>query len=87
MSDFSVAVLCLAGCVFAVSAVAKLRNRPAYRSFREGLRETALVPESLLSATAAVLLGAEAVIAVSLLTVAVLTAAAVTGARPWPSRS
>ena len=82
MSDLSVAVLCLAGCVFAVSAGIKLRNRRAYRSFREGLRETALVPESLMSATTAVLCGAEGVIAVSLLTVAILTAAAVTSARP-----
>jgi energy-converting hydrogenase Eha subunit A len=82
MGDFSIAVLCLAGCVFAASAGVKLRDRQAYRSFREGLRETALVPGSLLSATAAALCGAEAVIAVSLLTVAVLTAAAVTGTKP-----
>ena len=52
LSEFSVAILILAACVFAASAAAKLHSRAAYRSFRAGLRETALMPERLLPVTA-----------------------------------
>lgn len=82
MSEFSVAILILAACVFAASATAKLRSRAAYRTFRAGLRETALMPERLLPAAAAALPGAEAVTAAGLVTAAVLVATAGTGANP-----
>jgi hypothetical protein len=81
MDDFSIAVLSLAGCVFAVSVAGKLRGRRAYRSFRDGLRETGLVPGRLLPAIAAVLCWAEAVIAATLITAGALTAAATPGAK------
>lgn len=81
MDDFSIAVLSLAGCVFAVSAAGKLRGRRAYRSFRDGLRETGLVPGRLLPTIAAVLCGAEAVIAATLITAGALTATATPGAK------
>lgn len=82
MSEFSVTVLILATCVFAASATAKLRSRAAYRSFRAGLRETALMSERLLPTAVAVLPGAEAVTAVGLATAAVLVVTAGTGANP-----
>ncbi len=67
MDDLALAVLSLAGCVFATSAAAKLRSRRAYRSFRAGLTGTRLVPGRMLPAAAASLAGAEAVAATSLL--------------------
>jgi hypothetical protein len=82
VDDFSIAVLSLAACVFAVSAAAKLRTPGAYRSFRDGLGETGLMPGRLLPATAALLSGAEAVIAAGLIAAAVLTAVAAPGAIP-----
>jgi hypothetical protein len=72
--------LILAACVFAASAATKLHNRAAYRSFRAGLRESALIPEGLLPVGVAALAGAEAVTAVGLASAAVLVAAAGTGA-------
>ncbi len=63
MDELSIGVLCLAGCVFAASVAAKLRSRPAYRSFRAGLGDTALVPGRLLPAVSAALCAAEAAIA------------------------
>ena len=83
MAEFSVAILCLAGCVFAASAAMKLRSRWAYSSFRDGLRETGLVPGRLLPSIAAALCWAEAAIAAGLLGAAVLTAAAISGAVPF----
>ena len=82
MGDFSVAVLSLAACVLAASAAAKLRSRRAYRLFRDGLGETRLLPEHLLSPAAAALVGAEALIAAGLTAAAVLTATAAPGAIP-----
>jgi hypothetical protein len=82
MGEFSIAVLCLVGYVFAVSAAMKLRSRRAYSSFSDGLRETGLVPERLLPSIAAVLCSAEATIAAGLLTAAALTAVAASGAVP-----
>lgn len=66
MGEFSVAVLSLLGCVFAASVGPKLRGRQAYRSFSDGLRETALVPTGLLPVTVIALVGAEAVAAAGL---------------------
>jgi hypothetical protein len=83
MAEFSVAILCLVGCVFAASAAMKLRSRWAYSSFRDGLRETGLVPGRLLPSIAAVLCWVEAAIAAGLLGAAALTAAAVSGAVPF----
>jgi hypothetical protein len=83
VSELSVAVLSLAACVFAASAAAKLRSRRAYRSFRAGLRETALMPERLLPVAVAALPIAEAVTAGGLVTAAVLVATA--GARGIPA--
>jgi Methylamine utilisation protein MauE len=73
MTEFSVAVLSLAAWVFSASAAAKLSGRRAYQLFRAGLRETALLPEHLLSAAVAVLPAAEAVTALGLAAAAVLT--------------
>lgn len=81
MDDLPVAVLSLAGCVFAASAAAKLRGREAYRSFSDGLRETALAPVRLIGATAAALAGVEAAVTVGLLAAAVLSAFG------WPGAS
>jgi Methylamine utilisation protein MauE len=80
MDELSVGVLCLAGYVFAASGAVKLRSRRAYSSFRDGLRETGLVPERRLPYITAVLCSAEAAIAAGLLTTAVLTAVAASGA-------
>lgn len=82
MSEFSVSILILTACVFAASAAAKLRSRAAYRTFRAGLRETALMSERLLPAAVAALPGAEAVTAGGLATAAILVATAGTGANP-----
>lgn len=86
MGEFSIAVLSLAGCVFAASAAAKFHSRQAYPSFRDGLSETRLFPGRLLSAAAASLSGAEAVIAAGLLAAAALTAAAAPSAA-WITES
>jgi Methylamine utilisation protein MauE len=80
VSEFSIAVLSLAACVFGTSAAAKIRSRRAYRSFRAGLRETALIPQRLLPVAASVLPGAEAVTAAGLTAAAVLVATAGSGA-------
>jgi Methylamine utilisation protein MauE len=82
LSEFSVATLILAACVFGASAVAKLHSRAAYRSFRAGLRETTLMPAGLLPVTVAALPGAEAVTAAGLTAAAVLVATAGPGANP-----
>lgn len=82
MGEFSVAILILAACVLAASAAGKLKSRKAYRLYCDGLRETRLLPGSLLQAAAAVLSGAEAVIAAGLIAAAVLTAVEVRGAIP-----
>ncbi len=76
MGELSVAVLCLAGCVFAASAAAKLRGRTAFRAFLAGLRDTRLVPGRLLAATGAALCIAESGVAAGLIAACTLTAAA-----------
>ena len=83
MAEFSVAILCLAGWVFAASAAMKLRSRWAYSSFRDGLRETGLVPGRLLPSIAAVLCWVEVAVAAGLFGAAALTAVAVSGAVPF----
>jgi len=95
MTEFSIAVLCLAGSVFAASSAGKLSSRVAYRSFRDSLAGSGLIPrraapgvaalagaESPTAAglLAAALAGAEAATAAGLLAAAGLTAAAAPGA-------
>jgi hypothetical protein len=63
VTNFVIAVLTIAATVYGASAGAKLRGRHAYRSFRAGLAETALVPARRLPVTSAALVGAEAVVA------------------------
>jgi hypothetical protein len=75
MSDLTLAVLGLAGSLFAASATAKLRSRRAYRSFRDEIRGTGLLPTRQLPAGAALLAAAEAVMAAGLLAAVGLTAA------------
>ena len=76
MGDVALAVLTLGAWVFAVSAGSKLRGRRAYRGYRAGLRETGLIPERALPAIAALLAGAEALIAADLAVLAVVTSVA-----------
>jgi len=80
MDEVSIAVLALAGLVFAVSAGTKLASRRAFRAFRAGLAGTALIPRRVLRAAAALLAGAEALLAAGLLAATALTAAAAPGA-------
>lgn len=75
MTEFSMATLSLAAFIFAASAAGKLRGRQAYRSFRGGLAETALLPRRFLPAAAAVLASAEAAAAAGLAAALVATAA------------
>lgn len=86
MDEFSIVALCLVGCVFAASSIAKLSSRRAYRSFRDGLTEARVIPGRRLPAAAASLAGAEAVVAAGLLTAAAMTAAAWSGAT-WLAES
>lgn len=80
MGDFSIAVLSLAGCIFAASAAAKVRSPRSYRAFREGLRETGVAPGRLLPAIAVALCAAEVIIAAGLIAADALTAASTPGA-------
>lgn len=70
MDEFSIVVLSMVGCVFATSAVAKLRSRPAYSAFRDGLTETRLIPRRMLGRAAASLAGAEVAAAAGLVVAA-----------------
>jgi Methylamine utilisation protein MauE len=79
MDELSIIVLTLAGCVFAVSSVGKLSGRGAYRSFRDELAGTGLIPGSMVPATAAALVGIEASAAAALLAADALTVMAVPG--------
>jgi len=72
MAEFVIGVQVIAACVYAASAVSKLRSRTAYRSFSAGLGNTALVPPRLLQAVAAVLATGEAVVAI-MATTAIVT--------------
>lgn len=80
MRDCVTAVLVMTACVFAASAASKLRSRQAYLAFRAGLGEAALVPPPVLPVTAALLAGAEAVLAAALTAAAVAVLAAAPGA-------
>jgi hypothetical protein len=80
MGELVVGILSMASFVFIASAGSKLRGRPAFQSFRAGLREAAVVPEHLLPATAAVLAGSEAAIAIALAAAAVLVGTGTPGA-------
>ncbi len=75
VNELGLAALTIAAIVFGTSATAKLRGRTAYRSYRDGLREAAVVPGRLLPATAVVLAGCEALVAVASAVAAILTAA------------
>jgi energy-converting hydrogenase Eha subunit A len=81
VSELSVAVLCMAACVFAASASAKLRSRHAYQSFRAGLRDTRLISERWTTGVASLLCAAETVTAAGLLAAAIMALDAVPGAR------
>jgi len=72
MAELVISVLAGACCVYLTSAVAKLRSRRAYLSFRMGLAETKLVQPRLLPAVAALLAGCEALVSVSTAVVIVL---------------
>jgi hypothetical protein len=86
MYELSIIALTLAGCVFAVSSIGKLSGREAYRSFRDQLAETRLIPDNTVPATAAWLAGLEASAAAALLVADALTVAAVPGAA-WLAES
>jgi hypothetical protein len=78
--------LTLAGCVFAASSIGKLSSRRAYRSFRDQLAETRLVPKSMGRAAAASLASTEAAVALALLAADGLTISAAPGAA-WLAES
>jgi hypothetical protein len=86
MGEVVVAVQVVAACVYGTSAVSKLRSVRAYRSFRAGLGQTALIPPRLLPAVAAILAISETVTAVLLTTAAVTIVLAVSAGR-WLSVS
>lgn len=74
---FALAVIVV---VFGASAVTKLRGRRFYRGYVDGLAESSLVAGRALAATAAVLAGSEALVAVA----AVAAASYLVGAPPAP---
>ena len=78
VTELIIALLAMGACVYGGSAAAKLRSQRAYRSFRAGLAETALVPRRRLAAVAAILTGCEVAVAVGMASGAAL---AVTSAR------
>jgi len=80
VTELVIAVLSIAGCVYFASAAAKLRGRPAYRSFRAGLAGTGLTSRRLLPATAALLVAGEALVAAVAAVAVLLTAAGAAGA-------
>jgi hypothetical protein len=80
MPELVLAVLVTAAYVYCTSAVAKLRGRQPYRSFRAGLGSTALVPARLLPVTAGILVGCEATVAAGLAAAGVLAAVGLAGA-------
>jgi hypothetical protein len=80
VSELVLSVLLIADFVFIASAGSKLRSRIAFRSFRAGLRATALVPEHRLPAIAAGLAAGEAVSALLLTAAAAMVVAGATGA-------
>lgn len=76
MTGLVLAALTIAVIVYGASAGAKLRSTNAYRSYRQGLGQTTLVPVRLLPLTAAVLVGCETAVAASAGAAAVLTVTA-----------
>jgi hypothetical protein len=82
MAEFLACILGMSAGVFATSAFAKLRSRPAYRDYRAGLRAMRLVPPSLLTGTAVTLVAVEAVTACGLAAAAALLAARASIAYP-----
>jgi hypothetical protein len=80
VAELLIAVLTTVACVYGTSAVTKLSGRRAYRSYRDGLGDTALVPAHLLPAAASALAVGETAVAAGLVTAAILTAAALPGA-------
>jgi len=79
MTELVLAVLALAACVYGTSSGTKLASRKNYTAFRDGLGDTSLVPRRLLPATAAILAGGEAIVAVGLLVALVLAAGGLAG--------
>jgi hypothetical protein len=73
VTEIVIAVLTVVLVVYATSATAKIRSGPAYRSYRDGLGETALVPRSWLPLTAAALAGCEVAVAMAALAAGALT--------------
>jgi hypothetical protein len=86
MDELSIIALTLAGCVFAVSSAGKLSGRRAYRSFRKEFAKAGLIPESMVPAAAASLVGIEMSAAAALLTADALTMVAAPGAA-WLAES
>jgi hypothetical protein len=86
MDELLIVALTLAGTVFAVSSAGKLSGRLAYRTFRDQLAETGLVPESIVPATGVSLAGTEVAAAAGLLTGDALTVVAVPGTQ-WLAES
>jgi hypothetical protein len=82
MAEFLLGILGMGTGVFAVSGLAKLRSRRAYRDYRAGLRATRLVPGRLLNGTALALAAVEAAAAGCLAGAAVLLAAGSPAAYP-----
>lgn len=86
MGELSIIALTVAGRVFAASSIGKLSGRGAYRSFRDQLADTGLIPRSMVHAAAASLAGIEASAAAALLISDVLTLVAAPGAA-WLAES
>jgi hypothetical protein len=79
MTELTIAVLAMAACVFGASSGAKLSSRRNYLAFRQGLRETALIPQRMLPAVSAGLAVIEAAVASAQAAAAALSVAGVPG--------
>jgi len=73
MSELVIAALMTAVVTYGMSAAAKLRNGQAYRAFRAGLADTALVSRPLTGLVAAALAAAEAAVAALCATALIMT--------------
>jgi hypothetical protein len=80
VAELSIIALTLAGCVFAASSAGKLSGRRAYRSFRDQLAESGLMPGSLVPAAAVALASIEVSAAGAVLAADALTLFAAPGA-------
>jgi Methylamine utilisation protein MauE len=85
MAELVTAALMTAVVTYGMSAVAKLRNGPAYRAFRAGLAATALVSRPLTGLIAAVLAAAEAALAALCAAALIMTFLAGQGALAGPA--